>query len=82
MEEVTDILSSPLQEQQSILQLRNPKLLPSIDANYPPLTTAKPIPLVTVGTQGVTSAAIHCQGGTARITTVSKPDGMLPGLAL
>ena len=44
--------------------------------------TAIPILLVTVGTQGVTSAAIHCQGGTARITTVSKPDGMLPGLAL
>ena len=54
----------------------------SIDANYPPLMTAMPIPLVTVGIQGVTSTAVHCQGGTSRTLTVSKPDGMLPGLAL
>ena len=44
--------------------------------------TAMPIPLVTMGIQGVISAAVHCQGGTSRTSTVSKPDGMLPGLAL
>ena len=44
--------------------------------------TAMPILLVTVGIQGVTSVAVRCQGGTSRTSTVSKPDGMLPGLAL
>ena len=55
------------------MPLSNLQLLSFIDVNYPPLLIAVPTLLVTVGIQGVTSAAVHCHGGTSRTSTVSKP---------